>query len=84
MLPAPPEALVNVADMLVESCAPTVMFVARSGPWFVTVKVIVIGLPAPTTCEPGEYTGATQVMHKSFTGRSITANASEVVPWNVG
>jgi hypothetical protein len=80
MLPDPAEALVKVADILVESWPPTVMFVAKSGPWLMMVKVIVIGLPAPTTFEAGEYTGATQVIHKLFAGRSITANASMVVP----
>jgi hypothetical protein len=79
-VPAPAVALLNVAVIPVESWPVTVIFVAKSGPPLVTVKVMVTWLPALTTPEAGEITGATQVMHKKFAVRSFTANASVLGP----
>lgn len=79
-VPAPAVALLKAAVIPVDSCPVTVIFVARSGPWLMTVKVIVTGLPALITPEAGEITGGMQRMHKSFAVCSLTANASVFGP----
>jgi hypothetical protein len=75
-VPDPAVALLKVAVIPVDSWPVTVMFVARSGPLLVTVKVIVTALPALITPEAGETVGATHEIHKSLAVRSFTANAS--------
>jgi len=84
VLPAPvAEELVKVAAVFAVNVPFTVILVARSGPILETVKVAVIGFPAPITPVDGESTGKMQVMHNSLAGRSSTAKAS-VVPERAG
>jgi len=72
-LPEAAVALTNVTPLETEPL--TKMPFARSGPWFVTVNVIVTWLPALTGLVE-EKVGAVQVMQTFGAGTSSATNAS--------